>query len=34
MNVEIKDIKIFKSKIFFDNRGFFQEILKKKKNKM
>ena len=33
MNVEIKDIKIFKSKIFFDNRGFFQEILKKKKIK-
>jgi len=31
MNVEIKGIKIFKSKIFFDNRGFFQEILKKKK---
>lgn len=33
MNVEIKGIKIFKSKIFFDNRGFFQEILKKKKIK-
>ena len=33
MNVEIKGIKIFKSKIFFDNRGFFQEILKKNKIK-
>ncbi len=33
MKIEIKGIKIFKSKIFFDNRGFFQEILKKKKIK-
>jgi dTDP-4-dehydrorhamnose 3,5-epimerase len=33
MNVEIKGIKIFKSKISFDNRGFSQEIFKKKKIK-
>lgn len=31
MKIKIKGIKIFKSKIFLDNRGYFQEIYKKNK---
>ena len=31
MKIKIKGIKIFKSKIFFDKRGYFQEVYKKKK---
>jgi dTDP-4-dehydrorhamnose 3,5-epimerase len=30
MKINIKGIKIFKSKIFYDNRGFFKEVYKKK----
>jgi dTDP-4-dehydrorhamnose 3,5-epimerase len=30
MKINIKGIKIFKSKIFFDNRGYFKEIYKEK----
>ena len=31
MKIKIKGIKIFKSKMFLDNRGYFQEIYKKNK---
>jgi dTDP-4-dehydrorhamnose 3,5-epimerase-like enzyme len=31
MKIKIKGIKIFKSKKFFDNRGYFQVIYKKNK---
>lgn len=31
MKIKIKGIKIFKSQIFLDNRGYFQEIYKKNK---
>ena len=30
MKINIKGIKIFKSKTFYDNRGFFKEVYKKK----
>jgi len=30
MKINIKGIKIFKSKIFYDKRGFFKEVYKKK----
>ena len=30
MKINIKGIKIFKSKIFYDNRGYFKEVYKKK----
>jgi dTDP-4-dehydrorhamnose 3,5-epimerase len=30
MKIDIKGIKIFKSKIFYDNRGSFKEVYKKK----
>ena len=30
MKINIKGIKIFKSKIFFDKRGYFKEVYKKK----
>ena len=33
MKIKIKGIKIFKSKMFLDNRGYFQEIYKKNKVK-
>ena len=35
MNIKFKNVKIFKPKIYYDNRGFFKEIYKKKflKNK-